>query len=314
MGISIFVPGVNWSDRNLGRVTPSGDVPIESITILGPNSITAPTTFYAELHPTFTTERGVSWSVTSGGTYATIDQNGVLTPGTGALYNSVTIRATSTVNASVYAEKEVTVSDVAVIIGTTVTFDGHCAIDTGINASMPTEIQVTLASVNPSQWGILNGNTPTSVIIGGRVSSSVDRRDIQLQTTTGQTNIIKQIIFGVGTTSKVFSSLSLSKDSELYLGQGPTYYRYNSSTTARTNPGTFDSTVHYVIGAQNDNGTLSYTYASHDVYKRVKIYSTEGGTLVGDFVPAILSGEHGMWNNVNNTFYHNIGTGTLIVQ
>ena len=311
----INVPGANYSAKNLGVAHPTDVLPIEAIAVIGESSIIGVAAFYARLYPIFTTQRNIAWSIVSGNSYATISASGVVTPESGVISQSVTIRCTSTDNPSIYGEKTISVTDDAALptIGTTIKFDGLSAIDTGINASMPTEIQVTLAEMYPADWGVLSGNASTSILIGGRESSNSKRRDIQLQA-IGQTATINIIVFGVGETSKNIENLSLSPSAELYLAQGPTFYQYNQTTVARTSQDTFDSSAHYVIGAQNNNGTIQYTYASHDKFKRVKIFATEGGTLLGDFVPAIKNGVPGMWDYVTQTFFTNIGTGTFIVQ
>lgn len=315
MGVCINVPGANYSAKNLGVAHPTDVLPIEAIAVIGEDSIIGVAAYYARLYPIFTSQRNIAWAIVSGNSYATISSSGVVTPASGVISQSVTIRCTSTDNSSIYGEKTISVTDDAALptIKTTITFDGHCAIDTGIDASMPTEIQVTMAEMYPAEWGVLSGNAYTSIIIGGRESSSSKRRDIQLQA-IGQTAMINQIVFGVGSTSKNIQNLSLSPSAELYLAQGPTFYQYNEITEVRTSQDTFDSSVHFVIGAQNNNGTIDYTYGSHDKFKRVKIYATEGGTLLGDFVPAIKNGVPGMWDYVTQTFFTNIGTGTFIVQ
>lgn len=60
--------------------------------------------------PSNTTQRGVEWSITSGASYASIDQNGKLTVLKGANGNTVKIRATSKFKSSIYGEKSVTVT------------------------------------------------------------------------------------------------------------------------------------------------------------------------------------------------------------
>lgn len=316
MGVCIIVPGANYSAKNLGVAHPTEVLPIEAIAVIGSDSIVGAAAYYAKLYPVFTTERNIAWSIVSGGTYATISATGVVTPASGAISQTVTIRCSSVDNPAIYGEKTISVTDDASLptIGTTIKFDGLSAIDTGINASMPTEIQVTLAEMYPASWATLPGTSAhTSILIGGRESSSSKRRDIQLEA-VGQTAAINVIVFGVGGVSKNIENLSLSPSAELYLAQGPTFYQYNETTEARTSQDTFDSSVHYVIGAQNNNGTIQYTYASHDKFKRVKIFATEGGTLLRDFVPATQNGVPGMWDYVSQTFFTNIGTGTLIVE
>lgn len=60
--------------------------------------------------PSTTSEVGVTWSITSGGTYATIDQLGVVTVLDGASSSSVTVRATSIYRSFIYDEITITVT------------------------------------------------------------------------------------------------------------------------------------------------------------------------------------------------------------
>lgn len=317
MGVCINVPGANYSAKNLGVAHPTNALPIEAIAVIGSQSIIGASVYFARLYPIFTTQRSIAWSIVSGDSYATISGSGVVTPASGAISQEVTIRCTSIDNPSVYGEKTIIVTDDASMptIGTTIKFDGNCAIDTGINASMPTEIQVTLASLSISEWRNSSQSIKNSTLIGGRVSNSNSRRDIQAESySSGNFQKLNGLAYGVGNTSKSITGLSISPSDELYLAQGPTFYQYNDTVLERTSQDTFDSTVHYIIGAQNNNGTIDYTYASHDTFKRVKIYATEGGTLLRDFVPATKNGEQGMWDYVSQTFFSNVGTGTLIVE
>ncbi len=118
MGISIIVPGVNWSENNLGTVTPSSAIPIQAIGIKGANSFLGTAKYVATVFPTFTNQRNVVWSITSGSQYATIDQTGKVTALAGANASSVTIRATSASDSNIYAEKTITAT-----FGTIVYYD-----------------------------------------------------------------------------------------------------------------------------------------------------------------------------------------------
>ena len=110
MGISLIVPGVSFSGRNLGQVTPSAAIPVDAIAIKGPSIVLGQAQYKVIFYPTFTNQRGVSWSIVSGDAYATIDSSGVVRAKTGASADSVTIRCTSTSNPSVIAEKTISVT------------------------------------------------------------------------------------------------------------------------------------------------------------------------------------------------------------
>lgn len=113
MGVAIIIPGVVFTE-NLGKVTlvdGGGDVTVEvkSIAIAGSatvNTSSNKATYSVAYTPTNTTQKGVTWSLESGGEYATIDSMGTLTvKGSG----SVTIKAVSKYNAAVTTKKVVSV-------------------------------------------------------------------------------------------------------------------------------------------------------------------------------------------------------------
>lgn len=117
MGVAIIIPGVTFTE-NLGKVTlvdggGSGggdvDVKVESIAISGSDTVNTSSnkaTYSVAYTPTNTTQKGVTWSLESGGEYATIDSIGTLTvKGSG----SVTIKAVSKYNAAVTTKKVVSV-------------------------------------------------------------------------------------------------------------------------------------------------------------------------------------------------------------
>lgn len=117
MGVAIIIPGVTFTE-NLGKVTLEGGggsgggddaVEVKSIAISGlatVNTASNKATYSVAYTPANTTQKGVTWSLESGGEYATIDSMGTLTvKGSG----SVTIKAVSKHNAAVTAKKIVSV-------------------------------------------------------------------------------------------------------------------------------------------------------------------------------------------------------------
>ena len=146
MGIAIIIPDVDFSGAGLGRVTLTGNVPLIDIAINGPSSVTGDTAKYeAVFTPSNTTERGIVWSVVSGGAYATINQAGVLQIQTGASSSLVTIRASSSYDPSIYAQKNITV-----------TYQPGASFDLGTYMWMPGE-RMSDGSINPGPtprpWG-----------------------------------------------------------------------------------------------------------------------------------------------------------------
>lgn len=118
MGITVIVPDVNWSQKNLGQVTLQGNVPIQAIAVTGASSIVGTGKYSAKLFPATTTHRSVVWSIVSGGSYATITQEGMVTALAGASSDLVTIRATSSDDSSIYGDKTISVT-----AGTVVYYD-----------------------------------------------------------------------------------------------------------------------------------------------------------------------------------------------
>lgn len=118
MGIALVIPTISFSEKNLGNVTAAGG-PLESIAIGGPdyvNNLSNKATYFAYYTPYDTGERGVVWSIESGASYASINSNtGELLVLQGASFSSVTIKATSTIDSSIYATKEIVVNRLVVM-------------------------------------------------------------------------------------------------------------------------------------------------------------------------------------------------------
>lgn len=112
MGIAIIAKGADFSNKNIGVITPSSNVPLVSIAIVGPATVKGTEAdFSVTYDPANTSQRGVLWSITAGGTYATINENtGKLTVLPGASAASVTIKAESRYNDNVVATKTVAVT------------------------------------------------------------------------------------------------------------------------------------------------------------------------------------------------------------
>jgi hypothetical protein len=128
-GIAVIIPGADFSAKNLGQVTFLADEDVTAITISGDATFTGMRTQYTAAYlPATTNQRGVTWSVVTGGEYATISNDGVLTVLQGANAAAVTIRATSIYDQTVTAQKTVTV-----------TYSAEVAL-TGIAISGPSEV------------------------------------------------------------------------------------------------------------------------------------------------------------------------------
>lgn len=113
MGIALIVPNISFAGAPYGRVTPAEDTPITGLGISGPSSVVGgegAAQYIADYTPATTSQRAVSWSIVSGSAYATIDTSGVVSILRGASSSAVTIRVTSVVNPSIFAEKTISVT------------------------------------------------------------------------------------------------------------------------------------------------------------------------------------------------------------
>ena len=134
MGLAIIVKGVSFADADLGSVTLSGNRPIEALSIVGDSSVIGSATYRVNLYPANTTQRGIVWSIDSGGAYATINPNtGELFAIEGADEDTVVIRATSSSDNTIYATKTLTVSFSSALIVplSYIAADGKCGVLTG---------------------------------------------------------------------------------------------------------------------------------------------------------------------------------------
>lgn len=114
-GIAIIIKGADFSQNNLGKVNFLENIPVESISILGQSVLSEKTAQYTiSALPEGTSQTEVIWSIISGSEYAKIDENGKLTVTQTVESASVTIKAVSLYNSSVYAEKKITLSSVEV--------------------------------------------------------------------------------------------------------------------------------------------------------------------------------------------------------
>ena len=122
MGKAIKLSNVDFSKTGLGTITFL--LPLQSLAIIGESSVSGAGRYSVVYTPAATYERSVVWSIVSGSEYASIDQTGLVTAIEGASENSVTIRATSTTHASIYAEKTISVTYAAEILNVHKIFGG----------------------------------------------------------------------------------------------------------------------------------------------------------------------------------------------
>lgn len=329
MGIALIVPGVNFSDANLGKVTLQEIIPLTSLSIVGSDEIYAAKTYTVAYAPANTTQRGIVWSIVSGGTYATIDSStGVLTPVEGATDASVTIRATSSENSSIYAEKTVTVSyGMKYATKSALVGDGYSRINTGYIAKQTSKISFDFALATMDDmpeyltlWGAYAGES-SPVTRHLLIKSSTPKQDARFgsagTTTVNGTMAKCNTLPTVGTRTKII----IGDDVFSQTPQDGTFNktRYTPYFTAPTTP------LFIFAGALTSTQTKS---AAQIILYGFQIH--EGETLVMDLVPCTLlknisasdswdaqphnAGENGLWEQVSNKFYGDVdGRGAFTV-
>lgn len=163
MGLAIFVPDILFSGN--GKVTLRGDTKPSAIEINAEDSYSASSAqLSVNYSPVNTALRGITWSIVSGGDYASIDGNGKLTISQNASGASVTIRAVSQADGSVFDEKTITVTYVnPVSILEKVTINFNPVLNTGVRLvddldTIEMKYKVTDATVSSigMLWGCLD--------------------------------------------------------------------------------------------------------------------------------------------------------------
>lgn len=114
MGKAIILSGISFAGVSIGTIHLAGNVPIQALNISGPVQVIGAAdaaTFLPTYTPVNTTQRGVTWSIVSGGESASINSaSGVLSVLQGATEETVVIRATSVYNPAITADKSIIVS------------------------------------------------------------------------------------------------------------------------------------------------------------------------------------------------------------
>ncbi len=320
MGIALIVPGVNFSDANLGKVTLQEIIPLTSLSIVGSGEIYAAETYTVAYAPANTTQRGIVWSIVSGGTYATIDSStGVLTPLEGTSDASVTIRATSTENSSIYAEKTVTVYNMKYETKSALVGDGYSRINTGYIVKQTSKISFdfSLATLDDipeylTLWGAYDGESKpvTRHLLAKNLGWKQDVRFGSSTTTSSN-----------GTSAKCNTLPTVLTRTKIIVGDNDFSQTPQDGTFTKTYSSPFFTapTVPLFIFAGALASTQTKSAAPLNLYG-FQIH--EGGTLVMDFVPCTLltnisasyswdaqphnAGENGLWERVSNKFYGDV--------
>lgn len=187
-GIAFILTGCDFSAKNLGKVTFLEDANLTGLTISGEDTVNGLTSTYSVGYlPANTSQRGVTWSVVTGGAYATIDTNtGVLTVLSGANASAVTIKATSTIDNTIIATKSITVTyantvDIltSISINSSDTYNAQSA-NLGLTYSPnnTSKIGVTWSIIIGNSYATINANTGVLSILPGATSASIRVRAV----------------------------------------------------------------------------------------------------------------------------------------
>lgn len=150
MGKAIIIPSANFSANKLGVVTMSDFLPVEAIAIIGENYVLSTGSYRAKFFPTFTSQRGVSWSIASGGQYASVDSSGNVTALPGANMSVVTLQCTSTDNPEVFAQKNLVVTAGTITYPDYIQGDGGYVLIDGIESLWNEHVITAVGTVDTS--------------------------------------------------------------------------------------------------------------------------------------------------------------------
>lgn len=300
MGKAFVVPNADYSAKNLGRVTPTGTVPIEEITIKGASSVNTFGKFSATISPIFSTQRGLIWSIESGASYAEIDQNGNLTVLPGTSSAAVTIKCESSSNSDVFATKQVTVTAGAIVYYDYITTDGtDFVVMPGLSMKYNSTLTARLTLGNANEYTFLakNGTQPTlgcycsntnkaSAAIGGGVPKFTDRDG----------SIVYRYVFTT-------SSVANASDASIYLYNDKTDAFLGSETAQKC----YINSAFFIFrwGECAPNATPSYN-APANTPAGARFYGVTvvdgSSTTIAQYKPCTYNGVPGLYDTVANIF------------
>lgn len=223
---------------------------LEALSILGDATITGTGQYSVTATPT-NADSSVNWSITSGGTYASISSSGVVTASSEAWKSSVTIKATSKTNSTISATKDITVS-------TTPTLEISGKDSINIEGDYTCTVTPSTATSDlPITWSITNGETYASISSSGKVSVSENagetERTVTIQAKSGTYTATKTI-----KVTYIVSSDTLLWDVD-FTGNGSKYEQYTSSVMQQ-NEGLTEWTMLVYV----NNGSTGFYHALSD--------------------------------------------------
>ena len=183
MGIALIIPGADFSANNLGTITFEEDVAIAGLSINVNQSYSGqtftPTVSYT---PATTNQKGVTWEITSGNTYATINSTtGVVTILSVANSSDITIKATSSYDNTITSTVTTSVTWVDTpVYPTALTISGSSTVTgqssqytisyTPVDAN---QLGVTWSITTGGTYATIDTNTGLLTILSGASASAV---------------------------------------------------------------------------------------------------------------------------------------------
>lgn len=317
MGRAIFVENVDWSNTHLGKVTPTGDIPVQNLYILGDNSINGSAQLEVAFYPVFTTQRDVSWSIVTGGQYAEISDSGFLTAsasaGTG---QEVTIKVVSTANPTIEGYRTFIVrNEGAVTYPDWLKSDGSCYFL--IPGMKLFGGRLIVRGDLPSGNGYLFGSKYSDAASGARIG-------MYRQSSSGNV--------GLGVGDAGYLGTNKSAGTTVFRAE----YQFSTSSQSGTNDGNaklYNDTTDellwtssntrvyldgdisvFVLGSNKSGAGTPFTPGSN-TYSASKFYGLKvydaSDNLIIDAVPALFGGTPCIHEKVSGNFLYNLGSGTL---
>lgn len=165
MGLAVIIQGADFSSENIGQVTFLKEVDVTGITINANSSYTGVSAqLSATYEPFNTNQKGVTWEIISGGSYARIHANtGLLTILEGANASQVTVKATSTFNPSITATKTIAVTYKETVDELTGISINAPATITGRTAALSVVYNPVNTSMMGVKWKITSGGSYASI-------------------------------------------------------------------------------------------------------------------------------------------------------
>jgi len=158
----------------------------------------------AEVLPADATNKVVAWSVSTGTGDATITPDGLLT----AVKNgTVTVNATSTDGSNVVGSMEVTISNQAVILVTSITVTSESGASTITNKGGTLQMIATVLPENATEkavtWSVTNGTGNASITAEGLLAAIADGTVTVKATSTDGTNIVGSMLVTISNQTTV---------------------------------------------------------------------------------------------------------------